>query len=223
MGKIFGTVCAVAVMAVAVAVGIWGVTALDFVRTAENLLNENKRLEAALSNLTRESQMGFARVTRQEKVDGELMTTLKFVQTARDNPGQRIQEKTYQIRGDVVHFDALVVAFDPDLVGDGQARSLYLWRRVYGEHQAPIDGFPIETEGEAPARYDDLLSQLPLGEQELFWDSVWSLAHDTDKLREHGITAAYGSAVYQKLRPGFLYIFKIGDAGAFYPEVVPAL
>ncbi|MGF1484814.1 MAG: hypothetical protein ACFBZ8_10680 [Opitutales bacterium] len=205
------------------AIAIWGTAAREAVQTVDELLGQNAKLEAALTNLTRESRIGFARVLEQRQVDGRLQTTLKFVQTHRDDPTRQILERTYEIEGDVIHFDALIVAFAPEIVQDGRARSLYLWRRVYGEYQAPVQGFPIEETGAEPARYEDLLDQLPVEQRTLFWEAIWSLAHDADKLRKHGITAAYGSAVYQRLRPGFIYIFKISDTGQLYPETVPAM
>ncbi len=223
MGKLLAIVACLALIAGAIAVAIWGTAAHQAVQTVDELLGQNKRLEAALANLKRESRIGYARVLEQYREDGRLMTRLKFVQTHRDDPTRQIQEREYVVEGDVVYFDALVVAFSPEMVQDGRARSLYLWRRVYGEYQAPAQAFSIEEPGQEPTRYDDLLDQLPVQEQTLFWDAIWELAHDAEKLNDHGIRATYGQAVYQRLRPGFIYIFKISDTGQVYPETVPAI
>ncbi|MGF1448724.1 MAG: hypothetical protein ACFB20_04850 [Opitutales bacterium] len=223
MGKLFGIAACLAIIAGAVAIAIWGTAAHEAVKTVDEILGQNKRLEAALTNLKRESRIGYARVIEQTRQDGKVITRLKFVQTHRDDPTQQIQEREYRIEGDVVYFDALVVAFAPEMVQDGRARSLYLWRRVYGEYQTPSQAFPIEEPGQEPARYDDLLEQLPVEEQTVFWDAIWGLAHDPERLSAHGIRATYGSAVYQRLRPGFIYIFKISDTGQVYPETVPAI
>ena len=51
--------------------------------------------------------------------------------------------------------------------------------------------------------------------------SIWELANDPDKLHEYGIRAIYGSAVYQPLKEGLIYVFKISPTGQFYPETVP--
>jgi len=41
---------------------------------------------------------------------------------------KRVLEKEYEIEGDIIHFDALIVKFDEQLVMDGKERTLYLWR-----------------------------------------------------------------------------------------------
>jgi hypothetical protein len=103
----------------------------------------------------------------------------------------------------------------------GKKRALYLWRRVYGETMAPSEGFPIEPASQTPKRYSDFLSALSLPEQEMFWDAVWQLADDPDTLKKYGIEGVYGNAVYKKLRPGLIYVFKISANGRVYPEAVP--
>lgn len=189
--------------------------------TVHQLLSENKQLKGAITNLTAEEQIGYAKVISQEKRDASVITTLKFVETARNDKLKKIVEKDYTIEGDIVHFDALIVKFSDKMVMDGKQRAMYLWRRVYGEDMAPQDGFPIESTGSEPARYADLLSRLPIKQRELFWSSIWDLANDPDKLKEYGITAVYGNVLYSRLKPGLIYVFKISPAGQLYPEVVP--
>lgn len=189
--------------------------------TIHKLFSENKQLKDAITNLTTEDQIGYAKVISQETKDGKLWTTLRFVETARNDKLKKIVEKDYTIEGDIVHFDALIVKFSDKMVMDGRERAMYLWRRVYGEGMAPQAGFPIESAGNEPARYADLLSRLPLKQRELFWSGIWDLANDVDKLKEYGITAVYGNAVYSRLKPGLIYVFKISPTGQLYPEIVP--
>lgn len=189
-------------------------------KSIHDLLGENKQMKKAIANLTHEDQIGFAKVLRQEMRDGKLFTTLRFVETARDDLLKIVLEKEYEIEGDVVHFDALIVTFSDQAVQDGKARSLYLWRRVYGEYMNPSDGLPIETPGTHPERYADLLRELRLPEQQLFWEAVWELANHPESLKQYGIKAIYGNAVYKRLRPGLIYVFKIGANGQVYPETV---
>jgi hypothetical protein len=204
-----------------VAAGYFGHEWLSRQITIQQLLNENKQLKQAITNLTTEEQIGYAKVTSQETKDGKLITTLRFVETARDDKLKKLVEKDYAIEGDVVHFDALIVKFGDKMVMDGKERAIYLWRRVYGEKTSPQDGFPIESNGAEPARYADLLNRLPIKQRELFWSSIWDLANDPEKLKECGITAIYGNAVYSRLQKGLIYVFKISPAGQLYPEVVP--
>ncbi|MEA3225745.1 MAG: hypothetical protein U9Q07_07315, partial [Planctomycetota bacterium] len=153
--------------------------------------------------------------------DGELFTTIRFVETARGDKLKNILEKEYTIVGDVIHFDALIVKFGRSMVMDGQARALYLWRRVYGEKMSPAEGFAIEKPGAEPQRYGDLFEALPMQKKQVFWSSIWDLANDTDKLAAYDIQAIYGNAVYAKLRKGLIYVFKISSTGQVYPEIVP--
>jgi len=189
--------------------------------TIHKLLAENKQLKQAIANLTQEDQIGYAKVTAQETKDGILITTIKFVETARDDKLKKILEKQYSIEGDIVHFDALIVKFGDKIVMDGKARALYLWRRVYGERMAPEEGFAIEEPGAEPQRYSDLLEALPVKQKQLFWSSIWELANDPEKLKEYDIKAVYGNVVYSRLRKGLIYVFKIDATGQVYPEIVP--
>ena len=191
------------------------------VATIHELLAENKDLKQAITNLTGEDQIGYAKVIAQGFRDGELYTTIKFVETARDNKLTNILEKEYTIAGDVVHFDALIVKFGGKMVADGRAKALYLWRRVYGEKMSPAEGFAIEEPGAEPRRYRDLLKALPIEKRHMFWSNIWDLANDTEKLTAYDVEAIYGNAIYGKLRKGLIYVFKINSVGQVYPEVVP--
>jgi hypothetical protein len=189
--------------------------------TVHELLTENKHLKQAITNLTHENQIGYAKVISQEPNDGKILTTLKFIETARDDKLKTVLEKEYTIEGDIVYFDALIVKFGDKMVMDGKTKALYLWRRVYSEKMAPEQGFAIDEPGAEPQRYGDLLKLLPMKQKRLFWSNIWDLANDPDKLKEHDIEAIYGNAVYSRLREGLIYVFKISPAGQVYPEVVP--
>ncbi len=200
------------------AVGIYkGGTALN------DLLTENKTLKQAITNLTEESKIGYAKVVSQAKdQNGKVLTTtLRFIETARDNELQKVLEREYTIEGDIVHFDALIVKFSDKMVMDGRKRSLYLWRRIYGEKMAPETGFPIEEFGGQPMRYKEIFKELPLKDNQLFWSAIWDLANNPDQLAEYGITAVYGNVTYSQLRPGLIYVFRITPTGLLYPEVIP--
>ena len=190
-------------------------------KTIHQLLTENKQLKQAITNLTDEDQIGYAKVISQERREGKLFTTIKFVETARDDKLQKVLEKEYTIEGDIVHFDALIIKFGDKMVIDGKAKALYLWRRVYGENMAPENGLAIEENGKEPERYRDILKLLRAEQREMFWTNIWELANEPDKLKENDITAIYGNVVYSKLKSGLIYVFKISPGGQLYPEVVP--
>ena len=202
-------------------IGYLGKEPYKAVATISDLLTENKSLKQAITTLTDEDQIGYAKVINQEYKDGQLLTTIKFVETVRGDKLKKILEKEYTIVGDIIYFDALIVKFGNKMVTDGKIRALYLWRRVYGERMSPAKGFPIEEPGTEPKRYEDLLGSLPIENRQLFWSGIWDLANDPEKLAAHDIEAIYGNAVYTKLRRGLIYVFKIYSTGHVYPEVVP--
>jgi hypothetical protein len=192
-------------------------------KTIRELLTENKHLKQAISNLTAEDQIGYAKVISQREEAGRLLTTIRFVETAREDKTKKILQKEYTIEGDIIHFDALIVKFEDKMVMDGKSRALYLWRRIYGEKMAPETGYPIEECGSEPKRYTGLLDALHLRDRQLFWTSIWDLANDPEKLREYGIKAIYGNVTYQKLRPGLIYVFNISPTGQVSPESIPEM
>ncbi len=191
------------------------------VMTINELLDENKQLKQAISNLTHEEQIGYAKVIEQQTVDGKLFTKIRFVETARDDKLKRVLEKEYTIEGDIVHFDALIIKFGNKMVIDNKSRSMYLWRRIYGEKMAPEQGYLIEQPGAEPLRYGDLLTDMSVRHKDVFWKNIWDLANDNEKLRKYDIEAIYGSVVYSKLEEGLIYIFKISPTGQVTPEIVP--
>ncbi len=184
---------------------------------------ENAELKKAITNLTDDGRIGYAKVLTQilDPNGNVLFTTVKFVETDIKDKNKKLLEKEFIIQGDIVHFDALVVKFGDKMVMDGKKRSLYLWRRIYGETTAPAKGFLIEETGTEPYRYKSLLSELPLHKREQFWKQIWDLANDPNSLNQYDITAIYGNVTYTKLRPGLIYIFNLTPTGQVYPEVVP--
>ena len=208
---------------VSVALGLLAAAFIMTGLTVQGLLTQNKRLRESIARLSQEDQIGYAKVVRQEERDGVLFTTMKFVETARDDKLKRLVEKEFTVEGDVIYFGALIVKFQYGLVADGKERAMYLWRRVYGEMMAPDSGFPIGAPGQEPERYRDLMGKLSLKERNLFWSEIWGLANDPSRLRQYGIQAVFGNAVYSRLRPGLIYVFKINPLGQVYPEVIPEM
>jgi len=219
-GKVRLVICGIVVLVLAAAAYI-GPGLYDRAMTIHQLLTENRELKQAISHLTEEDQIGYAKVLSQRNEDGRRLTTIRFVETARDDKTKIILQKECTVEGDVIHFDALIVKFDDKMVMDGKVRALYLWRRIYGETTPPEAGMPIEEPGTEPKRYSGLLKALPLAHQQLFWSSIWDLANDPEKLRVYGIKAIHGTAVYNQFRPGLIYVFKLNPVGHLYPEVVP--
>lgn len=218
--RIIGAVIALAVLTV---LGFVGWSAMHAGKTIHELLGENRELKKNITNLTREETTGYAKVIEQKTRDGELYTRILFVVTDQRDKTKRIIEKEYELKGDIIHFDALIVKFEPELVKDGKEKALFLWRRIYSSSMSPEQGYPIDIRGEAPERYSAITSRLSLNQSEMFWSEIWKLASDPERLRDAGVIALYGNAVYTKMRPGLIYRFTIDASGTFYPETIPDL
>lgn len=186
-----------------------------------NLLTENSELNKSIRNLTEERQIGFATLqSRSRNKTGQLESLIRFVQTAPGRPDEIVSEELFIVEGEVIHFDALIVKFSDTYVQDGRGRALYLWRRVYGESEAPVDGDLIQSPGEAPERYEAITKTLRLQNRPVFWEAIWNLANDPQQLSEYGVTAVFGNAIYVKMEPDKVYLFKIGATGQIYPDVL---
>jgi hypothetical protein len=217
-GKIIGTLVGLTALAVA---AVLGLSFYFSSSSIHSLLTENHELNKAITNLTQEAQIGFATVISQDTdALGQISTVLKFVQTAAGNPKEIVDEQVYTIQGDVVHFDALIVKFSDAYVREGKQRALYLWRRIYGEQTAPDQGEAIAVPDSAPERYYAITKSLKVKDRDVFWQAIWSLANDPQRLSEYGITAVFGNAIYTKVQPNKVYLFKIGATGQIYPEVL---
>ena len=200
---------------------ILGVTFYFSSSSIHSLLTENHQLNKAIRNLTAEQQIGFATLKSQSRnALGEVESLVRFVQTAPGRPDTIVSEELFVVEGDVIHFDALIVKFSDDYVKDGKGRALYLWRRIYGESEAPMEGDVIERPGQAPERYAAITQSLRLKNQSVFWEAIWDLANDPQRLSEYGISAVFGNAVYTKMEPDRVYLFKISPTGQIYPDVL---
>lgn len=221
-GKVSGVGLFLGLIALAVA-GVISPSVYYASKSIHDLLGENSKLKENISRLTTESQIGYAKVLEQFERDGKKWTRLLFATTNRDDAQETLLKREYEIEGDVVHFDALIVKFAGPLVMDGKERAIYLWRRVYGEHMPPEQGYSVDDSGLEPRRYESICRDLSLDEKQMFWEEIWDLANDLDRLSDTGIKAVYGNVVYQNLRPGFIYVFKINNSGELYPETIPDL
>lgn len=217
-GKVLGTLIALTALVTA---GILGSVFYFSSSTVHELFTENRALGEAIRNLTAEEQIGYAKVQSQGPgPQGGTQTVVRFVQTAAGNPKEIVSEQLFTVPGDIVHFDALIVKFTDDYVKDGRERALYLWRRIYGESTEPGKGELIEIPGSAPERYYAVTRSLRLKDQDVFWEAIWELANDPALLDRYGIRALYGNAIYTRMLPGKVYLFKISPTGQIYPEVV---
>ena len=113
---------AVAVLAVGGGYRLWQNLTHD--QAVEALIFENTQLRQAIANLTEETQIGYAKVLRQDHQNGVLTTRLLFVETVRRHQSA-VFEKEFEIEGDIVHFDALIVKFSTQWSWKDRKRRIY--------------------------------------------------------------------------------------------------
>jgi hypothetical protein len=169
---------------------------------------ELRRLREVIDRLQAERRIAEIHVLRQDAQT----TTFRFREVRPD--GAPLHERDFTIQGDVVYFDALVIKFEHAYVEQGdhlRGRSLYLFERVFGEHQEPAQGFRLD-EG-VPIAYRVNASGPPSKFEQELWADFWKFALDPRAARAKGIRVAQGEAVRTKLRKGLVYRLTIEAAG----------
>lgn len=131
--------------------------------------------------------------------------------------------QVFELEGDVAYFDALVVKFDDRFVEENdllRGSSLLLFRRIFGEHQRPADGFLIDAVGQRPSGY----AAEPGGEPDFhrdLWRRFWEYALDPEVARQAGVRAMHGEAPFVKLAPGRAYEIELRLSEGLVVRAVP--
>lgn len=152
---------------------------------------------------------------------GEIITAIKFLENDRDQ--NTLQPRHFKIKGDVIYFDALVIKFDHDYIERGEAlrgKSIALFRRVFGETQAPEDGFQIDEKMDQHGvpdiyRVDKTPSDL---EKEL-WSDFWGYAANPEDAKKLGVRVIQGEAVYNRFIPDNIYTLTLDHDGGLNIKV----
>ncbi len=114
--------------------------------------------------------------------------------------------KDFRIEGDVVYLDSWVVKFEDRYIEQAdidRSTSLVLFRRIFGEHQQPKDGFELDQFGVRPLAYAQGGAMSDF--ERKIWEDFWNIANDPKKATELGIRAAHGEAPSIKARKGMVY------------------
>lgn len=184
-----------------------------------------QKLDTSLRLLKVNHRVGWLTVLEQD-VDpstNQLYTVGQFVEV--NDKGEAISEpKQFRINGDVVYIDNWVVKFDDEFVERAEidrGTSLVLFRRIFGEHQPPTDGFAIDTVGSRPQAYgtDGVMSDF----EKKIWEEFWTIANDESRAKELGIRAAHGEAPSMKLQKGKSYkvMLRASDGLSITPDSSP--
>ena len=179
-------------------------------------------LKAMVARLEKASRVARVQVLKQQKdLQTERIETRLLFQHL-DDKGQVSHQKEMTLEGEVVYFDALVIQFDPELVALGDAlrgKSIYLFRRAFGEHQNPSDGQKLTPPGRVPKVYQ-VGKEVDPYEAHL-WQRFWQLAEDPAEARKERVRVAQIEAVATKLKYGKVYELEIQHAGGLLIRPVP--
>lgn len=178
-------------------------------------LEEEKRLrDEIIARLTSERRVAEMLVTDQKHVGGVKTTTLLFVETARDGKTPLVP-KSFTIRGENVHLDAMVIKFDHELVKQDdplRGKSIALFTRIYGDATAPDQGESIDPVGAIPVVYrgaDPRVSEFELG----LWRDFWKLAYDEELRKQRGVRTVVGQGIWEPVRKNVLYTLTLETDG----------
>lgn len=182
---------------------------LEKVRAAVKLL----KLDHRIARLTAVDQTT-------DPSTGELTTLIEFVEL--NDEGQPIETpRQFRIHGDVIYLDNWLVKFDDKYVEHAdieRGTSLVLFRRIFGERQQPIEGYPLDEIGSAPRAYarGGKMSDF----ERHIWDEFWTIANDAARAEDLGIRAAHGQAVSMKVQKGKSYRVQLraSDGLSIVPE-----
>jgi len=182
------------------------------------------QLDTSLRLMKVNQRIAQVNVTRQtpDATTGDVFTEFTFQEvnkqgTPVDHP------RTFRIQGDLLYIDYWVVKFADEFVEQAnldRSTSICLFRRLFGEHQEPYQGYTLDQVESRPNVYgrDGMVSDF---EQQI-WSEFWEFANNPDRAAEKGIRAAHGEAVATRLRPGQTYrvLLRASDGLTIQPVAV---
>jgi hypothetical protein len=186
---------------------------------------EIQRLNEVVERLGAETRMAQV-VVKDQSVDpktGTLETTIKFMEIGRN--GEPLPPRDFTVEGDVIYFDALVIKFNRDYIERGEAlrgKNICLFRRIFGEHQSPEDGFLVDNsrpEKKVPDIYR--VDSEPSAFEVDLWTDFWRYAENPKEAQRRGVRVIQGEAVYTRFLPQNLYTLTLEHSGGINIRVEP--
>lgn len=136
---------------------------------------------------------------------GQKRTSFRFEEL--DGEGAILGEpREFTIDGDLLYVDAQVIKFDEEFLGEHELErgtTLLLFRRLFGEFQAPADGFMLDSLPRAPHLYS--AEEAPDTFTTELWSNFWDYANRPEILEKTGVRAMHGEAPYIRLEAGRSY------------------
>ncbi len=186
-----------------------------------------ERFETSIRLLKLSHRIARLRVLDQttDPESGRLISNIEFFEVNADGAPLGDQPKQFQIEGNRVYVECLVVKFEDRYIEQAdldRATAICLFQRIFGEFQQPQDGFTLDQVGSSPTSYarGGKVSEF---EQQI-WNDFWTLASDRKKAAKIGIRAAHADAPSTQVRAGVTYELELRSTGEFTlrPLAVPS-
>lgn len=178
---------------------------------AEQLEREKTQLVEYAQRLSASRRVAQVSVLKQEPDDsGRPKTTILWQEMS--TQGTIARPQTLEVSGTLVYFEALVLKFSHHHVGEGdisRGTSLALFRRIFGDHQAPQSGPQLDQSNRPPDTEGK-------GNEELharLWQRFWDFVENRQLADEYGVRIAQVEAPAVPLRVGQNWEVSLDAAG----------
>lgn len=135
-----------------------------------------------------------------------------------DADGVLSAPRQLEVIGDLVYFEAAVIKFDPQLVGEGDPQrgaSLALFRRVFGEHQPAASAVELNQ-----ALTAKLMSENADTFDERLWSMFWKMMDDPRLAEKYGVRVAQCEAPAVRVKPGQVWEVTLDAVGGINLRLV---
>lgn len=150
-------------------------------------------------------------ILRQQPDDrGRTLTTLLWQEIGPSGTLGRPQ--AVEAFGTQIYIEALVIKFEPELVGQGDAArgaSLALFRRIFGDQQPPESGAEVDRASRPPLT--DPREAEPLHDR--LWSRFWEMVDDPRVAGQYGVRVAQCEAPSAPVRTGQVWEVSLDAAG----------
>lgn len=179
----------------------------------QQMLSQLDAKTAMIARLDRSRRIAHIQILDQRKDTNAqvIETDLLFVEL--DDEGSELARQEITIPGNVLYIDAWTIKFKQEDVAEGhplRGRTLVLFRRVYSDLLAPVDGIEIDTPGAVPAAY--AVTEFAQFQKQL-WEHFWDIATDKELADNMGVKVAQGEAVYKPVQTGEVFELIIDAVG----------
>jgi hypothetical protein len=175
-------------------------------------------LKQIVSRLTAEERV--AEVAVQEIVEGAEgkmeKIRLKIVEIVSGNQPQKPIYCEFSVN-DVVHFEALVIRLNDELIMEGKGKSIHIFRRAFAldDDGNTYESCVINKPKEIPGGYKlDGTDPKALEVERLYWNKFWEYALDEKKRKSAGVkTAQIEAPATRFVRDKYYRIYLEHDGG----------